>query len=155
MNTKRTTIMTLATIALALGIGGVADANAGLRIDARIHVGGGHTHIIYGSPDYGRVCLPPLQVRQGLRVRVTRADRQIAARLARYTGVSSRKLLRLKRQGYRWQEIGRWLGLPHKTIRMAMDGRRWHRFLREDARRCRQIDRQSHRRHTAMERWDG
>ena len=61
--------------------------------------------------------------------RVTQKDRKIAGRLGRYTGVSKRELVQLKKQGYSWNEIGRWLGISPKVVRAAKSNHKWERFI--------------------------
>jgi hypothetical protein len=95
--------------------------------NVRIHVGNTSSH--YRS--YKRGHLP---VRKNLYLRITQRDRQIARRLARYTGVPARKLVQLRRHGFHWFEIGRWLDLPRPVIRAARHHRSWKRFLREERR---------------------
>ena len=63
--------------------------------------------------------------------RLDRRDRNVSVRLARYTGVPSYDLIDMRRHGYRWVEIGRWLDLPRPAIRAAFNQRTWQRFLRD------------------------
>ncbi len=76
----------------------------------------------------------PLPVRRHAHFEITKEDRKMAKRLARYTGVTKRELIRLRRQGYRWMEIGRWLELPRSTVRAARDAHSWKHFLRYEQR---------------------
>jgi hypothetical protein len=64
--------------------------------------------------------------------RIAKQDQRIAHRLAMYTGVPEHELLRLRRFGYQWFEIGRWLHLPQQLVRAAMHKGTWKRFLREE-----------------------
>jgi hypothetical protein len=75
---------------------------------------------------------------------VSKRDKKIARRLGRYTGVPKRELLRLKRMGYSWREIGNWLGISKQAVRAAKSKGRWARFLeRQRHGRYREIGRYS------------
>ena len=63
-------------------------------------------------------------------LRLSRLDRQIAKRLASYTGMSKHRLLKYRANGYRWSEIGRWLDLPRRVVRAARSAESWREFLR-------------------------
>jgi len=60
---------------------------------------------------------------------LTRNDRMIARRVNWYTGVPLGELLRLRRAGYGWFEIGRWLHMPRPAVRAAMGQKSWNRFI--------------------------
>jgi hypothetical protein len=74
----------------------------------------------------------PIRVRGHFKIQ--KQDRMIARRLARYTGMPARELIGMKRLGYNWFEIGRWLYLPRPVVRAAMHERSWRRFLRMERR---------------------
>ena len=78
--------------------------------------------------------------------RYVREDRQIAIRLAVYAGVRQRKLIRLRRQGYRWFEIGRMYHIPARVVRAAMNPRGWDRFCKNEMR----IGRKGQRHHSRV-----
>ncbi len=84
----------------------------GVRVDtpvvkARYHSGhGSRIHVRVPSYDY--------------RVQITKFDRKVARKLARRTDYNKRELLRLKRAGYNWREIGRMLHLPRKMVRRVI-----------------------------------
>jgi hypothetical protein len=106
------------------------EASAGLRVAARVRTP--HLDIRIGNapgPALAIVrdgCLrPPLRPVH----RIDPLDRRIAKRLARYTGVPKGELLQLRRAGYRWIEIGRYLGLSRRAVWAAADARSWQRFL--------------------------
>ena len=61
--------------------------------------------------------------------RVTKRDKKIARRLGRYTGVPKRELIQLRKQGYSWREIGRWLGVSRRVVRAAKSHASWRHFL--------------------------
>ena len=73
-----------------------------------------------------------LPIRMLQRYRIRERDQRIALRLSRYTGVPVRELIRLRRRGYTWIEIGRWLRLPPPVVSAAMNQKSWKRFLREE-----------------------
>ena len=62
--------------------------------------------------------------------RLTVQDHQVAARLATYTSVRERRLLRMRRLGHSWTEIARRLDLSPRVVNAAQDALSWHRFLR-------------------------
>ena len=133
MNRMRVSLIGLMAIILLVGSGIVQDAEAGIRFDVtmrtpNVRVRVGNTHPIH----YRTVRVRRLPVRGRRLFRISKQDRRVARRLARYTGVSERELLRLRRYGYRWFEIGRWLHLPRPVIRAAMHKGTWKRFLREE-----------------------
>ncbi len=61
---------------------------------------------------------------------LTRHDRKIARRLARYTGYSRHRFLEYRARGYSWLEIGRWLDLPRRMILAARYSDTWRRYQR-------------------------
>lgn len=138
MKRMRMSLLSLAALALLAGPGIVQDAKAGIRINATLHTPTVRVCIGNAPSCRYRSCRGgylPVRVHQYYRVDMR--DRKIAHRLARYTGVPSRKLIQLKRRGYHWFEIGRWLHVPRPVVRAAMDHRSWKRFLREERRYAR------------------
>ncbi len=63
-------------------------------------------------------------------------NRAIALRLASYTGVSPKVMLRLKRRGFNWVQIGRRIGISRQVVKAAMYPHTWKRFLRLERQRC-------------------
>jgi hypothetical protein len=125
----------LAAGAVLAGFFMVQDAEAGLRFRAAINtpnlvVHAGNIPSCYHG--YHRRGNLPVRAYY---YRINKHDRRIARRLARYTGVPARELMRLRRMGYHWFEIGRHLGLPRPVVRCAMNKRSWKHFLRYQARR--------------------
>ncbi len=59
-----------------------------------------------------------------------RGDVKIAVRLSRYAGVRQKRLLGLRRRGYRWMEIGRMYNIPPRVVRAAMSHQTWNIFLK-------------------------
>ncbi len=138
MRTLRMNVLGLMTLVLILAVSDTPNASAGIRVKASVrtpHVG---VHIDTGpAGQYRHHRHGPLPVRRDGFHRAERRDRKIARRLAWYTGTSSRELVGLKRQGYCWTEIGRWLEVPRPVIRAAMNTRSWDRFLRQQSRLAR------------------
>ena len=135
----RLTYLSLITVVLLISLSGVQTAEAGIRVSATIrtpHIG---IHVNSGPVIHYPVADRRMQlpVRRHMTFPVTRNDRKVAQRLARYTGVSKRELISLRSQGYRWSEIGRWLDLSRGTVRAAMDSRSWKRFLKQERRHAR------------------
>lgn len=132
MSIKRRDLTTVIAIGIILGVLAASQAKAGIRVNARVRVPGGVIqvdHHRHGRP-LPRRCLVPREI--------TRHDRKVAGRLARYTGEKKRDILRLRRVGFRWQEIGRWLGISRRTVQAAQHGDTWRLHLR----RVNRLDRQ-------------
>ncbi len=129
-------LMTLTALTVTFLVAGADVAKADgsdVRFDASINtpqlsVRIGNTPA--GYRDHYRIReLPARRVRQ---VRLVQADWRIAARLAWYTGTPESKIIRIRRMGYRWDEIGIWLGMPRPAIRAAMQMKTWKRYLRQE-----------------------
>jgi hypothetical protein len=138
---KRLRISLLSITALAVLVmpgmpGLLKNATAGVRVRATLHTP--NVSIRVGnmpSRHYRSYVRKPLPIRRvHHQVIITRQDRKIAKRLAWYTGVPARELLFLKKRGFTWRSIGRWLDLPRTTMRAAMTQRSWKRFLRHEQR---------------------
>ena len=119
-NRNLTTRAALTLSALVILIGAslaAAPAQAGVKfgvrvdtpvVKARYHSSGHGSRIHVRVPAYD------------YRVKITQFDRQVARKLARRTDYSKGELLRLKRAGYNWGEIGRILHLPRKMVRRVI-----------------------------------
>ena len=134
MKNLKMTILIPLTLLLVGGTIGTAEAQARLRVRASIttpsmHLSIGQHHGHGYRLDYRRT-LPA--TRRYDQYQLRKVDRRIAGRLGRYTGVPAKELLRHKRHGYTWSEIGRWLELPRRAVRAAMDAKTWKRYLRGD-----------------------
>ncbi|HSG28115.1 MAG TPA: hypothetical protein VLA34_06525 [Candidatus Krumholzibacterium sp.] len=127
------TLTALTVTFLVAGAGGAKADGLDIRFDASINtpqlsVRIGNTP--GGYRDHHRIRhLPARRVSQ---VRLVQADWRIAARLAWYTGTPEGRIIRLRRMGYRWDEIGMWLGMPRPAIRAAMQMKTWKRYLRRE-----------------------
>jgi len=119
---------TLILSLLALLLFGTNAASAQIRVKATVHTSYGAVRIDSGHNERYRA------PHHHLNYSVSRHDRQIARRLARYAGVSRREILRLRSQGYRWAEIGYWLDVPRQVVRAARHRGSWRRFLQAERR---------------------
>ena len=133
MSKIRISILSLLALALLIGQATVSDADAKVRVKVTLQTPNARVRISNTSSSYQRIYTNRhLPVRVNIHYRISQRDRAIARRLAGYTGVPTRELIQLRRQGYRWFEIGRWLYLPRPVVRAAMHHRSWNRFLREE-----------------------
>ena len=128
-NKKRLSLFLLPVLALLLTIGAVDEAQARIRVKATVITPYGRVQVDNGAYHHTRVYRQVLPVRHYEYYRATRQDQKIASRLGRYTGVPRRELIQLRKQGYSWGEIGRWLGVPRKVVRAAKSGISWRRFM--------------------------
>lgn len=119
-------LLTLSVLTLLLL--GAANASAQVRVRARINTPYGSVRV--SNTHTGRYQMP----RRHLEYRVSRHDKKMAKRLARYSGVAKRQILRLRRQGYTWHEIGRWLDVSPRVVRAARHQGSWRRFLNHERR---------------------
>lgn len=129
MKTKSMKILSLSVLTLILFLGVTDQADARIRAKSSrraprvaVQIDAGALRI---SGGFGQS--RPGRYRE--QYRVTKRDRKIAHRLGRYMGVQKRELIQLKKQGYSWNEIGRWLGVSRKAVRAAKSSRSWERFL--------------------------
>ena len=133
-NIKNTNLViwsVLGLTALALFLfGAVNDADAGVRVKARVKTPYGVVRVDTGhSERYRTVRRAPMPVRRHVEYRISKQDRKVAQRLASYTGIPKRQLLKLKGRGYRWTEIGRWYELPRQMVKAAKHKRSWKRYV--------------------------
>jgi hypothetical protein len=110
-------------------------ASAELRVRAeirtpnvRVRLGNDHNH------RHGRMLHRKLALREKMHVACTQQlssrDRKIARRMAALTHSGQGRLLKLRRSGFSWREIGYDLGLNKRQIRWAVNGKRYNRFAR-------------------------
>lgn len=131
-------LLTIAALTFAVGIGIATDARAEIRIAAVVHTPNVSVHAGYNPSGYYHIRpIRRIQARRYMYYEITRRDRMIARRMAWYTGVQRGELIRLRRHGYSWFEIGRWLHMPRAVVRAAMHQKSWNRFLREERRHAR------------------
>jgi hypothetical protein len=135
MSKIRMSILSLITLALLTGQATVTDADAKVRVKVTLQTPDARVRISNTSSSHQRIYKTRhLPVRVNIHYRINQQDREIARRLGRYADVPPRELMQLRRQGYRWPEIGRWLYLPRPVVRAAMHQQSWNRFLREERR---------------------
>lgn len=122
-------LMVIAALALLATQVLVGDAAAEIRFDATLRTPNVRVRIgnVPARP-YGRIKVGHLPARPRRHHTIVKIDRRIARRLAWYTGVPIRELIRLRAYGYNWFEIGRYLRLPRRVVRAAFNKRSWKRF---------------------------
>jgi hypothetical protein len=130
----RLNLLAVSTLALIAGCGIVSNASAVVRVEATVRTPNVRVRVSNKPAHYPIRVRKPLPMRGYGHHRMLAQDRMIARRLARYTGVPARELIHMKRLGYNWFEIGRWLYLPRPVVRAAMHERSWRRFLRMERR---------------------
>ena len=120
----------LTVLSLTLLGAPAANAQTKVRVQAKVQTPVGVIHVS-NTPSVRYRELPPRPVLPSPRyvVKITAQDRQIARRLARYTGAEKQRLLNLKREGYTWVQIGQWLDLSPRAVRAAHSQVAWNRFL--------------------------
>lgn len=131
-------LLSLMTLALLVGPGRATDAKAEIRVNATLRTPNARVHVSNTpSQHYHRQYAGFHPIRPYRYYRIDERDRKIAHRLAWYTGAPARDLIHLKRRGYVWFEIGRWLHVPRPVVRAAMGDRSWKRFIRSERRLAR------------------
>lgn len=128
--------ISLITAVLVVTFMGVQAAEAKIKVRAKIrtpHVG---IQVNTGPSAHRPVVVRRVSTapRHYVRYEVTKKDRKVAKRLAKFTGASKSELVSLRKQGYRWTEIGAGLDLPRSAVYAAMDSASWKRFLKQDRR---------------------
>jgi hypothetical protein len=132
MKRIQASLMSLAVLGL-LGTFAADTASAGVRVRATletptVRVRLGNTRVVY-TP----TCeIEPATVHIHKRGRLTARDHRIANRLSWYAGVPKRRVMKLRRKGYTWFGVGRFLHVPRPVVRAAMHQRSWKRFLRHE-----------------------
>lgn len=130
MNSKQRILTGLMALALLITMVPLQQAEAGIQVRATVTTP--HIRVRVSTdpaPVYRYTHLRNLPPRHCAMVVIDKQDRRIARRLARYTGYEKQELLRLRRQGYSWQEIGGWLNLRPQVVRAAHGARSWEQYL--------------------------
>lgn len=139
-------------LALAIVTGFMADALAGIRVAATVNTPNVRIHA--SNDPSCNFCIDQdrrIQTRRYDRYdryeayELTRRDRMIARRMTWYTGVRLGKVMRLRRHGYNWFEIGQYLHMPRPVVRATMHQKSWDRFLRNQRRHAKRHGRQRDR----------
>jgi len=128
MKTLKMTFISLPVLALLLIVGAADEAQARIRVKGTLRTPHGIIQVDNGAYHHTRGYRQTPPVRYYERVRISKRDRKIARRLGRYTGVPKRELIQLRKQGYSWREIGRWLGVPSRVVRAAKSHASWRHF---------------------------
>jgi len=128
--------LSLITTVLVMSFLAVQPAQAKIRVRVNVRTPQVNLQVHSGRVNNHRVAVQrvPMSARHHCHHDITKQDRKIAKRLAKYAHVSKRELINLRNQGYRWSEIGRWLDLPRGAVYAAKDSRSWKRFLRHEQR---------------------
>ena len=129
MKTLKMTFISLPALALLLFVGAADEAQARIRVKGTLRTPHGSIQVDNGAYHHTRGYRRALPVRYQEQHRVTKRDRKIAGRLGRYTGASKRELIQLRKQGYSWREIGRWLGVPRRVVRAAKSQASWRHLM--------------------------
>ena len=132
MKTTKTYLLSLIALALLIGPGAIRNAEAGIRVSATLRTPNVRVRLnnspVCHTCNY-RCDYRNHRVHRDLMVhRITKRDKRIAKRLAWYTGLPTREVLRLKRMGYDWRQIGRWLDVPPRVVRASLESRDWKRY---------------------------
>ena len=130
MNTRNRNLIGLMALALLITMAPISQAQAGIVVRAGIDTPHLSVRVnTVGGPSVRYSHLRPLAPRPHVIVHIDRQDRQMARRLSRYTGESQAWLLKMRRYGYSWREIGDWMGLSPRVVRAARNAESWERFL--------------------------
>ena len=129
MKTLKMTFISLPVLVLLLTLGAADEAQARIRVKGTLRTPHGFIQVDNGAYHHTRGYRQAAPARYVERVRVTKKDRKIAGRLGRYTGVPKRELIQLRKQGYSWREIGRWLGVPRRVVRAAKNQASWRHLM--------------------------
>ena len=151
---KRMKMSLLGLIAFFAVIATFQNASADVRVRATLTTPSVRVHVGNTSEGFYRGEVMPrrhdrFDDRYHNHSRINGRDRMVATRLARYTGVPSWELIDMRRHGYRWVEIGRWLELPRFAVRAAMSHQSWKRFLRDQRHMAKRKVYKQKRRHVA------
>lgn len=115
---SRAALMAL-SLTILIGAGLTAAANAEAGVNFQVRVGTPAVQATLHSSGHG----PDLhiQMKPACRaVALTEFDRKVARKLARRTAYDKQELLRLKRVGYSWAQIGNILKLPRSAVQNVL-----------------------------------
>lgn len=134
---SRAALMALSLMILMGAALAASSAEAGVNVKVRINTPAVKATLHSGGHGPGlRVQVQP----QRHQFRITKFDRKVARKLARRTAYNKQELLRLKRDGYSWAQVGNILHLPRRSVQnilrqvsLEMD-RGWQRLERHDGR---------------------
>ena len=129
MKTLKMTLISLPVLALLLTVGAVDEARARIRVKGTLRTPHGIIQVDNGAYHHTRGSRQAPAARYNERVQITQRDRKMAKRLGWYTGAPKGELIQLRKQGYSWREIGRWLGVPRKVVRAAKSQASWRHLM--------------------------
>lgn len=121
--------ISLVTLVLLISLGAADQAQARIRVKATLRTPNVQVSVDNGAYNHSPRYRQALPARYHQKVRISKRDKNVAKRLARYTGTPKRELIQLRKQGYSWREIGRWLGISRKVVRAAKTQASWRHFL--------------------------
>lgn len=121
----------ISLVAVAVSLGTAAPASAGIRVDARVRTPNVDIRVgNYPGPQVHPRYEGPRPHHERVRhYRLGRRDRQVAQRLAWWSGVPRRVLLAERADGWQWKQIGRWYDIHPRVVRAARNHRSWQHFV--------------------------
>ena len=138
MKKERMRQMTIAAVTFAAVAVIAMQASAEIRIVASVNTPVANVHVCnIPSCDYRIDYNRRVPARRHMYYEITKRDKRIARRLAYFSGVPARKLVNLRRRGFRWFEIGNMIHVPRPVVRAAFNQKSWDRFLRQERRHAR------------------
>lgn len=121
----------ISLVAVAMTLGTASPSAADIRVDARVRTP--HVDIRVGNRPgpqvHPRYEGPRPHRKYDHHYRLGRRDRQVAQRLAWWSGVPRRVLLAERADGWRWKQIGRWYDIHPRVVHAARNHRSWQRFV--------------------------
>lgn len=129
MNATNRNLIGLMALALIIAMTPIQQASAKVRVRAAFNTPHLSVQVNTARPAirYGERRIQPSH--RPAVIHVSKQDKRMAKRLARYTGYSKRELLDMRRAGYSWKRIGRYLDLSPRVVKAARNARSWDRFL--------------------------
>ena len=129
MNTTQRNFIGLMALALLIALAPVTQAQA--KVVVRATVKTPHLSVKVSNTPVARryVHLTPRVTHRQVLVRIDKQDRQMARRLASISGATRGEILELRRDGYTWNQIGRFLNLNPRAVRAARHAISWNRYL--------------------------
>ncbi len=143
MKKERMRQMTIAAVTFAAVAVIAMQASAEVRIVASVNTPGVSVHACnVPSCYYGTYYDRRVPARRQMRYEINNRDKRIARRLAYFSGVPARELVRLRRRGFQWFEIGRMIHVPRTVVRAAFNQKSWNRFLHQERRHAKRRGKQ-------------
>jgi len=135
---RRSSLSALGILALLLPLTlSAQQASAELRVRAeirtpnvRVRLGNDRGRMLHRKPLHRRPILRS-KIYSSCTMQLTGQDRHIAKRMAYVAGTRKGRLLKLRRSGFSWREIGWDLGLSRREMHWAINGKTMHGFARK------------------------